>query len=66
VTYAVSVSQLLAMKPGPRAKAIAALPEGSRVRLAHLASLGLRRELAKASEYQAILESLTRDDVFPA
>lgn len=62
MTYGISVGQLVAMKPYQRAKSIAALSESSRMRLAHLASLGLRAALRRADEYRAVLEALTMDE----
>lgn len=61
MTYRVSVGQIVAMKPEQRTRCIAALPQSSRIKLAHLASLGIRRELAKVTEYQSVLEALTGD-----
>lgn len=57
-----SVSQLLAMPPEMRARAISALDTLVRLRLAHLAALGLRNALKSADRYQAVLADLTREE----
>lgn len=56
-----SVGQLLQMHPTSRVRAIKVLPRKTRMRLAHLAVLGLSRDMAKIEERKQLLFQLTQE-----
>lgn len=60
-----SVGQLRQMKPTDRARYIATLPAESRLRLAHLATLGAQKAAAQQEEYIAVARDLTAEPAEP-
>lgn len=57
-----SVGRLLTMPAAQRARAIAELSPAVRLKLAHLASFAIRRELEKLQTYQEVLQALTAEE----